>query len=101
MFDSHVAKLNGATEVALPEKLSAVIEVTREQFGLSEAEGESVLTHLAREGDLTLYGLHNALTNTADAAPDMDRAVDFQRYGAQVIELGPSFVRRIEKAALN
>ena len=102
VFQSNVAKLNGATEIALPEKLSTVIEVTREQFGLSEAEGENVLTHLAREGDLTLYGLHNALTNSADEADGFDRAYELQRFGARVIELGQPFVARIAKAvALN
>jgi hypothetical protein len=76
-----------------------VVEVTATRFGLNETERKSVLDHLIRGGDLSQYGLHNAITRTAEDLDDYDRASDFERFGGQIIELPANEWRQIAEAA--
>jgi hypothetical protein len=69
------------------------------QFGLSEVEGKSVLKELASGGDLSRFGLYNAITAASQSVEDYDRATDLERIGAQVIELAPSQWKQIAQAA--
>lgn len=63
------------------------MEVVSIQLGLSDAEQGSVLRHLIEGGDITQYGLFNAVTRTAEDIEDYDRATEFERMGGQVLEL--------------
>ncbi len=76
-----------------------VVEVTAKQFGLSKTEGTSVLKHLIRGGDLTRYGLFNAVTRTAEDLADYDRATEFERLGGRIVELPKHDWERIAMAA--
>ncbi len=64
-----------------------VIEVTAKRFGLGEQEKSSVLRHLIEGGDLTRYGVFNAVTRTAEDLDSYDRATELERIGGQIIEL--------------
>ena len=68
-------------------------------FGLNEAEGKSVLKQLANGGDLSRFGLYNAITAASQTVEDYDRATDLERIGAQVIELPANQWERIATAA--
>jgi hypothetical protein len=61
-------------------------------FGVTVTEGEtsSVLRHLIRGGDLSAWGLANAVTRTAEDVADYDRATELEAAGGRVIELSPS-----------
>ena len=61
--------------------------MTAKKFGLTEAERGSVLTHLIRGGDLSQYGLVNAVTRAAEDADDYDRATAFETLGGRIVEL--------------
>jgi hypothetical protein len=45
---------------------------------------------LIRGGDLTQYGLSNAVTQMSQDIEDYDRASDLERMGGQIIELPKS-----------
>jgi hypothetical protein len=68
-------------------KIEDVIEVTRKSFGLTEGEGESVMKHLIEGGDLSRWGMANAVTRAAQDVESYDRFSDLQRVGGQIIEL--------------
>lgn len=51
-----------------------VIEDVTEKLRLSDVESSGVLKHLIAGGDLTGYGLMNAVTRTSQDVPDYDRA---------------------------
>jgi hypothetical protein len=68
-------------------------------FGLNEVEGKSVLKQLASGGDLSRFGLYNAITAASQTVEDYDRATDLERIGAQVIDLPKSAWQRIATAA--
>jgi hypothetical protein len=73
----------------------AAVEVTAKRFALTEGEQGSVLEHLARGGDLTRYGLLNAVTRTAEDATSYDRAIELECVGGEILELPASTLRRL------
>lgn len=86
-FTSIVDKFARAKAQALPEDVTEVIEIVTDRFRLNEGEGKSVLKHLAAGGDLSLFGLVNAVTRTAEDVESYDRAIEFERMGGEVLEL--------------
>jgi hypothetical protein len=68
----------------------AVVEVAAKRFDLNEAERTSILTHLIRGGDLSQWGLANAVTRAAQDSESYDRATELEAAGGRVIELAPS-----------
>lgn len=85
-FRSNLKLLENAAKVDTGKPQKA-IEILDARFGLKEEEQASVLTHLARGGDLSLYGLANAVTRTAQDCVNYDRAIELERMGGEVIEL--------------
>lgn len=63
-----------------------VVERVGERFGLDELEKSSVLHHLLLRGDLTLYGLHAAITRASADVVDYDRATAMERLGGRIID---------------
>lgn len=99
IFDRIVNSMREATSRVITGDPVKVVEVTQRQFGLTDGERGSVLTHLIKGGDLTQYGLMNAITRASQDIVDYDRATEFERLGGQVIELGKTDWRHIAEAA--
>lgn len=85
---------NGIVErwqVATTQKITAdpveVIERVAKRLGLFDTERSSVLTHLIQGGDLSAYGLMNAVTRSAQDVESYDRSTELERLGTQVLEL--------------
>lgn len=89
-FERLVDKMRLATTVAIGDVQTAV-EVTTRHLDLTDDEGASVLNHLAAGGDLSLYGLMNAVTRTAQDAPSYDRAIELERLGGDLLTSPPAF----------
>jgi hypothetical protein len=87
-FDSIIKALGRTSEVELDKPLDTV-EVLNTRFGWSESEKDSVLDHLIKGGDLTQYGMLNAVTRTAQDLPSYDRAVEFEKQGGEIMLLSP------------
>lgn len=85
-FDAIISRLNATTEVELT-KPNDVIEVMAERFDWQAGEKDSVLAHLIRGGDLTQYGLLNAVTRTAEDLTSYDRAIEFEKQGGEIMLL--------------
>lgn len=79
--------LAAAAENKITGKVEKVIEVTAKKFSLNDGERESVLKHLIQGGSLTQYGLHSAITRSAQDVQDYDRATELEYLGGRVIEL--------------
>lgn len=90
-FEESLEKQRAAAQRRLPENVPSVVEVTAKRHGLNEAEQSSVLMHLAAGGDLTHFGLVNAVTRSAQDNPDYDRAVELQRVGGMILDDLPNF----------
>jgi hypothetical protein len=86
-INKRVEQLKEAAEQNIPGRVEKVVKVAAERFGLSEQEGDSVLDHLIRGGQLTKYGLHAAITRAAQDVDSYDRATELEYAGGRVIEL--------------
>lgn len=65
-----------------------VVEVTATRYGLSMEEKSGVLQNLIKGGDLSAWGLANAITRTADNKfVSYDRATELEGLGGRVVEL--------------
>jgi hypothetical protein len=98
-FDALVDVIEGAVADKIDGDVVKVVEVAAKKFSLLENEKSSVLKHLIQGGDLTRYGLSNAITRAAEDLPDYTRATEFERLGGQIIELPKSEWKTIAAAA--
>lgn len=99
-FDGWIERLNGATERQIEAKaVTKAVEVLSEKLILSKTEEQSVLAHLIAGGDLSQYGLFNAVTRTAEDSPSYDRASELEALGPKIIELPANDWRQIAEAA--
>lgn len=101
VFERIVKRLKLATELAIEADPVKVVEVVQQKFQLADPERSGILTHLIKGGDLTQYGLVNAITRTSQDVKDYDRATDLERFGGQVLELPKSDWQAIAKAESN
>jgi hypothetical protein len=98
-FDAQVKEIRGMKAQAIGGDPIKAIDLAARTFDIGEGEKRSVLRHLIEGGDLSRYGLFNAITRTAEDLGDYDRATDFERMGGQLIELPSNDWKRIAEAA--
>jgi len=79
MTDSTERKIEGNPVKA--------VEMLTKKFALNDGENGSILRHLISGGDLSQYGLLNAVTAASQDVQDYDRATELERLGGQVLEL--------------
>jgi hypothetical protein len=80
-------------------KIEKVVEVTAKKFNLTDGERESALKHFITDGDLSGWGLANAVTATAHESKDYDRNIELQAIGGRIIELPQSEWTTLSKAS--
>jgi hypothetical protein len=98
-FDASVDEIVGMEKQKIGSDVVKAVDLTSRRLGISEGEKKSVLQHLIEGGDLSKYGMFNAITRTAEDLPDYDRATEFERMGGQLIELPANEWRQIAEAA--
>ncbi|AEF88738.1 hypothetical protein DelCs14_1709 [Delftia sp. Cs1-4] len=65
------------------------VEVLANRYDLNEGERSGVLRHLINGGQLSAYGLVNAVTHFSQEIPNYDRATEFEEIGGKMIEQSP------------
>jgi hypothetical protein len=75
------------------------IEVIGTRYLLNEGERSGVLRHLIEGGDLSAYGLVNAVTHFAQDVDDYDRATEFEALGGRLIEQSTAEWEAVAQAA--
>ena len=63
------------------------VELLSNKFKLQRSESSGVLQHLIQGGDLSQWGLLNAVTRTAQDVESYDRATELEELGATVMSL--------------
>lgn len=89
-FNTQVNKLKEASGHKITGNPVKSIEVLGKNVGLSSDEQGGVLRHLIEGGDLSQWGVTNALTAYSQEVENYDRATDFENLGGKVIEMAPS-----------
>lgn len=98
-FHALIGKMQETTEVKLEGNIEKIVEVTARKFGLDDGEKEDVLKHLIEGADLSLWGLTNAITATAQTVPSYDRATQLEAIGGRFFALPSAEVRELVRAA--
>jgi hypothetical protein len=65
------------------------VEVLADRYAMNDGERAGVLRHLIEGGDLSGYGLVNAVTHFSQEVADYDRATEFEEIGGRLIDLTP------------
>lgn len=86
---THINAMKGATELRIDTDPVQVVEVTAKRFGLGDAERGNVLRHLIEGGNLSAYGLANALTRASQDVEDYEMATAMEAQGGLIFEMSP------------
>lgn len=90
-FDKLLLQMQEATQIKIGSPAHAV-EVVAKRFNVQDQERENILNNLIAGGDVSKWGLVNAITATANGMEDYDRGIEFERFGGEVLELPASDV---------
>jgi Domain of unknown function (DUF932) len=97
-FRDAVADLQVSKNDVITGHPAKAVELTSKAIGLSSDESSIVLNHLIRSGDLSRFGMLNAVTRTAEDIPSYDRATEIERLGSSVLYLPQSTWREVATA---
>jgi len=89
-FRQIAMKLQKTGDIRLTGDPVKTVEVLANRYLLNDNERAGVLRHLIVEGDLSGYGLVNAVTHFSQEVVDYDRATEFEALGGKLIELAPN-----------
>jgi hypothetical protein len=98
MFAVIVNKLRESTKINFTAPIADVVELTSKQYGFSKNENDGILQHLIEGGDLSLYGLSNAVTRTASDSESYDRATALEGIGYQIITMPPQTYKMLNES---
>ena len=97
-FAAIVDKLRESTEATFqPQQVQQVVELASKEYGFTDSESSGILGHLAAGGDLSLYGLANAVTRQAQDVASYDRSTELEAAGYRIITMAPSLWRSLTK----
>jgi hypothetical protein len=99
-FREWIDSMNETTKQPIEGDVPAVVEALAEHYTLGGDERSSVLRHLIEGGDLSRYGLVNAVTRTAEDVASYDRATELETIGGNLIDLPFSDWRVISKSGM-
>lgn len=83
-FDKIIETMRESTTLKIAEPTKA-IELVTKKFDLLESESSDVLKHLIEGGDLTSWGLGNAVTRMAQDVESYDRSTELEHIGFEIM----------------
>lgn len=98
-FNGHLDKMRAAAEDKLVGNPAEAVKVLAKQQSLNEFEQGSILRHLIAGGDISRWGLLNAVTRTAQDVESYDRATELETLGGNILNLERSAWRNLAEAA--
>ena len=95
-FEQIVRRMRDATEAKMETStVPKVIKLISKEYSISQEEGNGILGHLIQGGDLSLYGLANAVTRFSQDIKDYDRATELEATGWKVLTMAPSTWKQV------
>lgn len=83
-FAQVVGRLKEAAGIPITGSVPGVVELTGKTYGLNQDEQDGILNYLISGGDLSQYGLSNAITRASQDVENYDRATALEGIGWQV-----------------
>lgn len=87
-FGMVVDTLAASADAKITGRIQDVVELTGKEYGLNQGEQDGVLKYLIEGGDLSLYGLSNAVTRYSQDVESYDRATSLEGLGWQIATMG-------------
>lgn len=97
-FMKIIDHLRETREAKITGRVTDVVELAGKEYGFGKGEQESILEHLSRGGDFSLYGLGNAITRAAQDVESYDRSTELEGIGWDVTTMSPTMWRRFNNA---
>jgi hypothetical protein len=98
-FGMVIDKLREAAKIRITAHVPDVVELTAKQYGFTKNEETDILQHLISGGDLSLYGLSNAVTRASRDVPDYDRATALEVVGWQIVTMPAEIWQTVDGGA--
>lgn len=89
-FLKVVDRLKESTGARITGAVPEVVELTSRNYGITQDEQDGILRYLIEGGDLSLYGLSNAVTRVSQDVESYDRATALEGIGWQVATMTPA-----------
>lgn len=86
-FDKIVDHMKETKANKIEQDPVEVVEKVQKKYSLTDTERGGILRHLVEGGDMSQFGLVNAVTRTSQDLEQYDRATEFERLGGQIVEL--------------
>ncbi len=86
-FRNALDSMRGLTALHVAGNPTKAVEVLSQKVGASQDESAGILRSLIEGGDLSAWGLLNAVTAQAHNVESYDRAVEFEQAGGQLLNL--------------
>lgn len=96
-FAQVVGRLQDAMSVPISGKVQDVVQLTAQTYGINSDEQEGILKYLIAGGDLSMYGLSNAVTRVSQDVESYDRATTLEGIGWQVATMEPAQWKQINQ----
>lgn len=98
-FNQTIEQMRGLTTGEVKGDPAKAVEVLAKKVGANETERGGILASLIKGGDLTGWGLLNAVTHQAHSAISYDRSMDFVDAGGRLLNIPKSEWKEIFEAA--
>ena len=98
-FNQTLERMRGLTDQRIEASPEASVRVLARKVGILDGETPSILRQLIQDGDLSAWGMLNAVTAQAHSAPNYDRAVEFEQIGGTILDLQRKDWKEILEAA--
>lgn len=88
-FGELVEKIEGTRKDVIDKKADVVqvVNFASKEVGITEGEQKGILQYLIEGGDLSRFGVHNAVIRYSQDVENYDRATELERAGAALIEM--------------
>jgi hypothetical protein len=98
-FQKLLGKMRAAAEDKIEENPVEAVKVLSQSLALTETEGDLILRHLIEGGDLSRWGVANAITRTAQDVESYDRSDELEAFGGKIVDLPRSEWKELAQAA--
>ena len=99
-FEKVVAMMHSAREAKIvTTNIPQMIELAASDYGFSKREGTGILDHLIRDGELSLYGLTNAVTRAAQDVDSYDRSTEMESVAYSILGMSRERWNRLNAIA--
>jgi hypothetical protein len=93
-----VDRMRRTTGIVIEGSPVRTVKVLADRYALNEEERGGVLRHLITGGDLSGYGLVNAVTAYSQEVTDYQRATDFEELGGKLLDLSAQGWRELAQS---